>query len=355
QLRLQGNEEEAAKWDEGGEYRVAAHTAVGLLGGGVQGALGSATAATAAPMLNELTKNLPDGVREAVGAGIAAGLGAAVGGSAGAATAFNEDANNRLLHPKEAQSLNKFSEAFARYLNDGEEPSPDQIGEAKRRLTERALYQIDSAFSNNSSAKNDSKAASFLNGLSEYFGPTVGDIGGGVLFDARGTDEYTNHITNSEYILGNFSTYNSINPNNIKGFAPGYSGAYLAYAVAATDRAWGQNGTTIEQAIQFVKQGNVLKQFASNGKEATMIGAVNQDLFSGLEHGGKLDYLRGTDWSDNWVIRQLIADTIEGPVGLGESGSAGVGGKINKELGIPEIRTSSALHPISIETTQVPK
>lgn len=32
QLRLQGNEEEAAKWDEGGEYRVAAHTAVGLLG-----------------------------------------------------------------------------------------------------------------------------------------------------------------------------------------------------------------------------------------------------------------------------------------------------------------------------------
>ncbi|MFA1260174.1 hemagglutinin repeat-containing protein [Xanthomonas axonopodis pv. fascicularis] len=177
ELRLQGKEEEAAKWDEGGEYRVAAHTAMGLLGGGAQGALGSATAATAAPMLNELTKNLPDGVREAVGAGIAAGLGAAVGGSAGAATAFNEDANNRLLHPKEAESLNKFSEAFARYLNDGEEPSPDQIEEAKRRLTERALYQIDSAFSNNSSAKNDSKAASFLNGLSEYFGPTVGDIG----------------------------------------------------------------------------------------------------------------------------------------------------------------------------------
>ncbi|QBG93743.1 hemagglutinin repeat-containing protein [Xanthomonas oryzae] len=101
QLRLQGNEEEAAKWDEGGEYRVAAHTAVGLLGGGVQGALGSATAATAAPMLNELTKNLPDGVREAVGAGLAAGLGAVTGGANGTATAFNEDTNNRQLHPDE--------------------------------------------------------------------------------------------------------------------------------------------------------------------------------------------------------------------------------------------------------------
>ncbi|MBV7307039.1 hypothetical protein KW404_21580, partial [Xanthomonas vasicola pv. vasculorum] len=93
-----------------GEYRVAAHTAVGLLGGGVQGALGSATAATAAPMLNELTKNLPDGVREAVGAGLAAGLGAATGGAAGAGTAFNADSNNRQLHQVEAKALDRLKE-----------------------------------------------------------------------------------------------------------------------------------------------------------------------------------------------------------------------------------------------------
>ncbi|QBG90339.1 hypothetical protein EYC54_22455 [Xanthomonas oryzae] len=110
QLRLQGNEEEAAKWDEGGEYRVAAHTAIGLLGGGVQGALGSATAATAAPMLNELTKNLPDGVRDAVGAGLAAGLGAVTGGAAGAGTAFNADSNNRQLHQVEAKALDRLKE-----------------------------------------------------------------------------------------------------------------------------------------------------------------------------------------------------------------------------------------------------
>lgn len=55
-------------------------------------------------MLNELTKNLPDGVREAVGAGLAAGLGAVTGGGAGAATAFNADTNNRQLHQDSNQN-----------------------------------------------------------------------------------------------------------------------------------------------------------------------------------------------------------------------------------------------------------
>ncbi|RBJ36684.1 hemagglutinin repeat-containing protein, partial [Xanthomonas oryzae] len=104
ELRKQGNEAEAAKWDEGGVYRVAAHAAMGALGGGVQGALGAGAAASAAPRLNELTKDLPDGVREAVGAGMAAGLGAVTGGASGAATAFNEDTNNRQLHQDSNQN-----------------------------------------------------------------------------------------------------------------------------------------------------------------------------------------------------------------------------------------------------------
>ncbi|WP_327196751.1 scabin-related ADP-ribosyltransferase, partial [Xanthomonas albilineans] len=104
ELRGQGNEAEAAKWDEGGVYRVAAHAAMGALGGGVQGALGAGAAASAAPRLNELTKDLPDGVREAVGAGLAAGLGAVTGGASGAATAFNADTNNRQLHQDSNQN-----------------------------------------------------------------------------------------------------------------------------------------------------------------------------------------------------------------------------------------------------------
>ncbi|MFC6839770.1 hemagglutinin repeat-containing protein [Xanthomonas theicola] len=81
QLRAQGNAAEAAKWDEGGQYRVAAHTAMGLLGGGVQGALGAGAGASAARGLDAITKDLPEGVKQAVGAGLAAGLGAVAGGA----------------------------------------------------------------------------------------------------------------------------------------------------------------------------------------------------------------------------------------------------------------------------------
>ncbi|MCL7714454.1 hemagglutinin repeat-containing protein [Stenotrophomonas mori] len=113
ELRLQGNEEEAAKWDEGGAYRVAAHTVMGALGGGLEGALGSGSAAAAAPYLTELTSHLPDGVKEAVGAGLAAGLGAAVGGGSGASMAFNEDANNRMLHPDAVKWIREHASEFA--------------------------------------------------------------------------------------------------------------------------------------------------------------------------------------------------------------------------------------------------
>lgn len=93
--------EEAAKWDEGGIYRSLAHAVVGGLTGGAAGAAGAGLAALSAEAINQLTEDMPDGVRNLVGVGIAAGIGAIAGGSAGAATAFNADVNNRQLHPNE--------------------------------------------------------------------------------------------------------------------------------------------------------------------------------------------------------------------------------------------------------------
>ncbi|WP_115584256.1 hemagglutinin repeat-containing protein [Xanthomonas dyei] len=201
QLRLQGNEEEAAKWDEGGEYRVAAHTAMGLLGGGAQGALGSATAATAAPILNELTKNLPDGVREAVGAGIAAGLGAAVGGSAGAATAFNEDTNNRQLHQVEAKALELLKEgksedeqyrltaAACAYVRcaDGVPTDDPQYAALKQLQTNGLSYQAELSTIKNTGAFEEygflASATDFRTSHDEAVNRTKGAIGavGGAL------------------------------------------------------------------------------------------------------------------------------------------------------------------------------
>lgn len=91
--------EEAAKWAEGGTYRVAAHTLVGGLSGGAGGAAGAGLASLSANTLNEFTADMPDGVRQLVGAGLAAGIGVIAAGTAGAAAAFNADVNNRQLHP----------------------------------------------------------------------------------------------------------------------------------------------------------------------------------------------------------------------------------------------------------------
>ena len=46
-------------WKEGGQYRVAAHTLMGALGGGWQGAAGAGAAANAATTLEHLQETLP--------------------------------------------------------------------------------------------------------------------------------------------------------------------------------------------------------------------------------------------------------------------------------------------------------
>ncbi|MDG4869886.1 hypothetical protein P8631_18015, partial [Guyparkeria sp. 1SP6A2] len=66
--RRAGNEAEAKKWDEGGEYRNALHTGIGALTGGLGGAVGTALSASALPSIGEsiAALNLPDGVRDAL-------------------------------------------------------------------------------------------------------------------------------------------------------------------------------------------------------------------------------------------------------------------------------------------------
>jgi filamentous hemagglutinin len=109
---------EAAKWAEGGIYRIALHTVVGALGGGFDGAAGAAASASAANLMNAfqdgiqqglVAAGLSDGAAKTLAQGVAtltaAGIGAAVGGAQGAATAATVDANNRQLHPAERSWL----------------------------------------------------------------------------------------------------------------------------------------------------------------------------------------------------------------------------------------------------------
>lgn len=124
ELNQQGNPEEAAKWAEGGIYRVAAHAALGALGGGLNGAVGAAAAAEAAPTMDKLQNALQDKLAGAglsnnaagvaaklIAGGAAATIGGVVGGGSGAATALNADMNNRQLHPEERNVAEKLAAA----------------------------------------------------------------------------------------------------------------------------------------------------------------------------------------------------------------------------------------------------
>mgnify|MGYP003584485271 CR=1 FL=1 len=91
-------QQEADSWGESGTYRIALHTALGVLTGGAVGAAGAAAAATAAQTLNQwegkiaenlVNSGLPvaagDGIAKALTGVLAGGVGYAAGGMAGAA------------------------------------------------------------------------------------------------------------------------------------------------------------------------------------------------------------------------------------------------------------------------------
>jgi hypothetical protein len=87
-------------WKEGGSARVALHTVVGGLTGGVQGAVGAGTSQAVIDQVGQALKetNLPTELKQALvlAAGTAVGAAASGGSVAGGATAFNATANNYL-------------------------------------------------------------------------------------------------------------------------------------------------------------------------------------------------------------------------------------------------------------------
>ncbi|MET3432989.1 filamentous hemagglutinin [Herbaspirillum seropedicae] len=131
-------ETELANWGEGGVYRVAAHTAIGALAGGLQGALGAAASAQLMPTLAaEIGKmGLPLAVEKVVSAATAAAIGAAVGDAAGAAMGMTVELNNRQLHPDETAFIKRKASEYAAKNNIS-------IEQAERELMRGALYAND--------------------------------------------------------------------------------------------------------------------------------------------------------------------------------------------------------------------
>ncbi len=94
------NPEEAAKWADGGVYRVALHTLVGGLSGSLKGALGAGTSSAVIPILGEEIAKLdiPDVLKQTLIMATASAIGVSAGGQAGAGAALSEATNNYLNH-----------------------------------------------------------------------------------------------------------------------------------------------------------------------------------------------------------------------------------------------------------------
>ncbi|MED5596360.1 two-partner secretion domain-containing protein [Janthinobacterium sp. P210006] len=139
-----GDLAEAAKWEEGGVYRVAAHTAAGALAGGVGGALGAGASAAAMPKIGEMIDgmDLPEPVKQALGAVTATAIGTVTGGIAGTASALNTDLNNRQLHPTERQWAKENAKKYMQYLSEktGEKIS---LEESFQRLLSAGYAVVD--------------------------------------------------------------------------------------------------------------------------------------------------------------------------------------------------------------------
>jgi hypothetical protein len=164
---------EANKWAEGGIYRVGLHTIAGGLVGDIGGALGAATVASSAPLLesfqNSTTQALIDAGMSAdsaasVASGLAsitaAGMGALAGSTMGeagmlngAATAYTTDANNRQLHDQEKRWIKNHAKEYAQKTG----MTPEQ---AEVLMTKAAMYYVDEGASDALTQKQ--KDAGFL-------------------------------------------------------------------------------------------------------------------------------------------------------------------------------------------------
>ncbi|TFY97337.1 PoNe immunity protein domain-containing protein [Ramlibacter rhizophilus] len=173
---------QAGRWEEGGDIRVALHSAIGLVGGDVAGAVGSGAAAAAAPALEQLQNGvsvaladvgLAPALAREVASGVASVAAAGIGGIAsggalaGAATGMNVDANNRQLHAAEERWLKDKAKDFARQEGISED-------EALRRLTQQALKDVDFLWRAQLADGDDAKAQAFLAGAQQTFTNDLG-------------------------------------------------------------------------------------------------------------------------------------------------------------------------------------
>ena len=155
--------EEAKKWEEGGIYRVALHTAVGAIGTGtIEGAVTTGSVAAAAPTIDKLSEQLTEQLVKAgisedtaqnatsliTSLAIATATQSAGVDTTSTAMAVNADAFNRQLHPNEFHAIQIIAE---------------KLGVNEEELKKAILYHIDKGWQDNIAEKEAGKITFYQN------------------------------------------------------------------------------------------------------------------------------------------------------------------------------------------------
>lgn len=173
---------EAAKWDEGGAYRVALHATIGgLITGDLSGAASAGAIASAAPLLTELQEavqetleksGLDDSAASSISQALAQitsfGIGNAIAGTVGSAVALPVDTNNRQLHPREENWIKENAKRYAKEQGITED-------EAIAQLTQQALRNVDLLWRALLSDGDDQRAQDFLSQSQDTFINELGE------------------------------------------------------------------------------------------------------------------------------------------------------------------------------------
>ena len=155
-------------WKEGGTARVALHTAVGGLTGGVQGAVGAGTSQAVIDQVGQALKetNLPTELKQALvlAAGTAVGAAASGGSVAGGATAFNATANNYLSHAQLQSKNQQLAACKDDACRKNVTSTWDKVSaSANTRVEDKVLQGSESA-----NLKTMEQLSSDMNGLAQY-------------------------------------------------------------------------------------------------------------------------------------------------------------------------------------------
>jgi adhesin HecA-like repeat protein len=275
---------EAAKWEEGGAYRVALHTAAGALSGGVGGAAGALTTASAAPLLGDLQsatqKALQDagldaGTAKVVAQGVAgqtaAGIGATAGGAQGAVMAMAVDVNNRQLHPSETQWIKDNAKRYA-----AQHPGMTDA-QAEKALAQQAYRQVQDG----AAGTWDTDASAFLK---QAYGML--DSGGnlGYMFQATAAQKadvgmYANYLPQT----ADFYAKNGLTIPNAQQLAQGIKRDSDARDTVAglTKLAAVASGATVLAGLSPA----LLTWALTNPAEATKIGLITAETAAAIQSG----------------------------------------------------------------------